>query len=132
MGAINDEPEGQARHDSHEGATTVVSCSFCRGTGTDPFGVMSWISSCCVCGGKGKLRIPVPYRSCPHCQKTGAVKTFTCGVCRGTGYLAMPAGPTVACPECRGTGDAAGAPALACLRCGGHGLVPAGSSGVRS
>ena len=126
MGAINDELESRARQDALQAETTVVKCSFCRGTRTDPFGVMSWESSCCVCGGTGELRIPVPYRGCPHCQSTGAVKTFTCGVCRGTGYLARPAGPTAECPDCRGTGDASGAPALACLRCHGHGLVPAG------
>ncbi|MBM4286280.1 MAG: hypothetical protein FJ128_13705 [Deltaproteobacteria bacterium] len=89
---------------------------------------MSWLSNCCVCGGKGVVRVKAPYRPCPHCRNTGAVKTFTCTVCRGTGYVPRPAGPTLVCPECRGTGDDRGAPALSCLKCHGLGLVAPGKS----
>ena len=125
MCSLIDGPDGPSRRDAADGETTVLACSFCRGTGTDPFGIMSWLSTCSVCGGKGEIRVVGPHRGCPHCQRTGAVKTFTCGVCRGTGYLPRPEGPTVTCPECRGSGDTTGAPALACLRCRGQGLVPA-------
>ena len=119
-------PAGKPRQEVPQGDTTVVKCSFCRGTGKDPFGIMSSMSTCSVCCGKGELLMEGPNRRCPHCQSTGAVKTFTCGVCRGTGYLPKAEGPTVECPDCRGTGDDKGAPALSCLRCRGQGLVPAG------
>jgi len=89
--------------------TRIVVCSFCRGTGKDPFGIMSAVSACCVCGG------------------TGAVKTFTCGVCRGTGYIPEANVPTVVCPECGGKGDSQGNPDLSCLRCRGQGVVAANS-----
>ena len=126
MDARVKQPARRPRRNILQEDTKVVGCSFCRGTGKDPFDIMSAMSTCSVCGGKGELRIRVPYRRCPHCQNTGAVKTYTCGVCRGTGYVPKPAGPTVACPECQGTGDDKGAPALACLMCRGQGLVPAG------
>ena len=106
------------------GETAIVQCSFCRGTGKDPFGIMSWMSNCCVCAGKGVVRVKAPYRPCPHCRGTGAVKTLTCTVCRGAGYVPRSAGPTLVCPDCRGTGDDMGAPAMACLKCRGLGLVP--------
>ncbi len=123
--AVDGGPAGKARRDVPQGDTTVLRCSFCRGTGKDPFGIMSSISTCSVCRGSGESLVRGPHRRCPHCQGTGAVKTFTCGVCRGTGYLPSPTGPTVRCPECGGTGDDKGAPALSCLMCQGHGLVPA-------
>jgi hypothetical protein len=30
-----------------------VTCSFCGGKGKDPFGFMSWLSTCTVCPGLG-------------------------------------------------------------------------------
>jgi DnaJ-class molecular chaperone len=105
------------------GSLAQVSCSFCGGWGKDPFGIMSWLSTCCVCGGKGVVVVLAPYRRCVHCLGTGAVKTYSCTVCRGAGVVPLMPGPTLPCPECRGTGDDLGAPALACLKCRGLGLV---------
>jgi DnaJ-class molecular chaperone len=107
-----------------------VRCAFCGGQGTDPFGIMSWLSTCCVCGGRGVVRVRVPHRPCNHCRGSGAIKTFTCTVCGGKGLVPAPVGPSARCPECRGTGDDAGAPALACLACRGQGWV-AGIAPVR-
>ncbi len=104
------------------GEMAEVTCSFCRGRGTDPFGIMSWLSTCCVCGGRGTVRVAAPFGRCAHCQGTGAIKTFTCTVCRGTGYLPAIPGPQRECPDCRGTG-ADPASALACLTCRGRGRV---------
>jgi len=100
-----------------------VTCSFCGGKGKDPFGIMSWLSTCCVCGGRGVVQVPALHGRCAHCRGTGAVKTFTCTVCRGTGFVPLIPGPRQACPECRGTGDDASS-ALACLTCRGRGWVP--------
>ena len=102
-----------------------VTCSFCGGTGKDPFGIMSSLSGCCVCGGKGVVQIQTPYVRCAHCQGTGAVKTLTCTVCGGKGFVPASSGPTIVCPECHGTGDDASAPAMACLKCRGRGWIPA-------
>ena len=100
-----------------------VTCSFCGGKGKDPFGIMSWLSTCCVCGGRGVVKVPALHGRCAHCRGTGAVKTFTCTVCRGTGLVPVIPGPLPACPECRGTGAEASS-ALACLTCRGWGWVP--------
>lgn len=110
------------------GPMVEVTCSFCRGQGKDPFGIMSWLSNCCVCGGRGVVKVPASHRRCAHCRGTGAVKTFTCTVCRGTGHVPAGPGPYRDCPECRGTGDEASS-SLACLACQGHGCVSLESHG---
>lgn len=69
-----------------------VRCAFCSGNGRDPFGIMSWRSSCCVCLGRGSVIIDTPHERCAHCNGTGAVKTFSCTVCRGKGVV-----PTIEC-----------------------------------
>jgi DnaJ-class molecular chaperone len=100
-----------------------VTCSFCGGSGRDPFGIMSELSTCCVCGGKGVVRVMTPYAPCAHCRGTGAVKTLTCTSCMGTGFGVIPSGVTRTCPQCRGSGDDSSAPAMACLKCRGRGFV---------
>lgn len=35
-----------------------VTCSFCSGKGTDPFGIMSRLSTCCVCKGTPQIARP--------------------------------------------------------------------------
>jgi DnaJ-class molecular chaperone len=87
-----------------------VTCSFCGGQGRDPFGILSWLSTCCVCGGKGMVQVPRHHSRCAHCQGRGAIKNFTCTVCRGTGYVPVIPEPLVACPEGRGTGNDPGRP----------------------
>ncbi len=101
----------------------AVACAFCRGAGTDPFDIMSALSTCCICGGRGTVLIGAPYERCAHCAATGAVKTLTCTVCRGKGVVCVTAGARATCPDCRGSGDDGSAPALACLRCRGCGRV---------
>jgi DnaJ-class molecular chaperone len=98
-------------------------CAFCNGTGKDPFGIMSWLSTCCVCGGKGVVLMRTPYTPCAHCNGTGAVKTFTCTACMGRGFVPVPSGKTVVCDSCGGSGDDSSAPAMACLKCRGRGFV---------
>ena len=100
-----------------------VKCSFCDGTGKDPFGIMSSLSTCCVCGGRGIVQVATPYMHCAHCQGTGAIKTLTCTVCGGKGFVTLPEVPIIICPECKGTGDDTSAPAMACLTCRGRGRI---------
>jgi DnaJ-class molecular chaperone len=107
-----------------KGGFEPVTCSFCGGKGKDPFGIMSWLSNCVVCGGRGVVLLPVSRRRCAHCQGTGAIKTFTCTVCHGTGFVPEFPGPQKVCPDCRGTGDDAAFPTLACQTCRGRGAVP--------
>lgn len=106
-----------------------VKCAFCRGSGKDPFGIMSWLSSCCVCGGRGSVRVEAPFERCAHCNGTGAVKTLTCTVCRGKGVLRAIPSPTKLCPRCLGSGDDWASPALDCLTCRGRGRIVADLAG---
>ncbi len=101
-----------------------IRCVFCRGTGNDPFGIMSWHSSCPVCLGKAVVDVPALHVPCAHCKGTGAFKTFTCGVCAGKGVVSAPDGPTRVCPDCRGTGDDTPS-GMACLTCRGRGWIGA-------
>jgi len=100
-----------------------VSCSFCGGSGKDPFGIMSYLSTCCVCGGRGLVSVLEPHVSCPHCHGTGAIKTLTCTACSGKGVVPAPAKPWTMCPECLGDGDDSSASSLPCLRCHGRGWI---------
>ena len=108
-----------------ESETTQIACAFCGGLGTDPFGIMSPLSTCGVCGGRRIKQVPVPHIRCAHCDGRGSVKTFSCTVCGGCGVLRTLEGPTACCPDCRGSGDDRSAPALECLTCHGRGLIPA-------
>lgn len=40
----------------------LVECAFCHGTGKDPFGVMSWLSTCYACLGQKSLWVLKPLR----------------------------------------------------------------------
>lgn len=42
----------------------VVPCAFCEGQGRDPFGIMSRLSTCYVCGGKTVLWVKKPVKEC--------------------------------------------------------------------
>ncbi|MFO0795483.1 MAG: hypothetical protein U0586_15630 [Candidatus Brocadiaceae bacterium] len=101
-----------------------ITCRFCRGTGRDPFGIMSHLSTCCVCGGNGVIRIPYPYIRCAHCNSTGAIKTLTCTACMGKGVLPKIANHTKPCPLCHGSGDDQSVAGMYCLRCRGRGIIP--------
>ncbi len=100
-----------------------ITCAFCRGSGNDPFGIMSYLSTCCVCGGRGIVTTSSPYSRCAHCSGTGAVKTLTCTACMGKGVLPIITEDTRICPVCCGSGDDQSASAMYCLRCRGRGYV---------
>ena len=100
-----------------------VTCSFCKGIGKDPFGLLSELSTCGVCAGRQKVWVAAQHVACPHCRGTGAIKTFSCTVCNGTGFVSAPSGPTTVCRECNGTGDDSSNSALDCLECHGRGRL---------
>ena len=101
----------------------TIICAFCRGAGKDPFDIMSSLSTCCVCGGRGTVTVSTPHVRCAHCRGTGAIKTLTCTVCRGKGVIPVTDEPRISCSACGGSGDDGSAPAMACLRCHGRGWV---------
>lgn len=85
---------------------------------------MSYLSTCCVCGGRGTVTIQSPFIRCAHCSGTGAIKTLTCTACMGKGLQPGIPTPTKICPTCHGSGDDLSASAMYCLQCRGKGIVP--------
>ena len=98
-------------------------CTFCGGTGTDPFGLLYEASRCQVCGGKGRITLYGPVIPCAYCRGTGVhpQRRLTCTVCDGKGMVETK-GPVETCPDCTGKGFQQGQ-YLPCLTCGGRGVV---------
>jgi RecJ-like exonuclease len=104
----------------------AVQCAYCRGKGKDPFKVPHSKSNCCVCGGKGTVRVQEPYRVCAFCQGTGIHphRRLTCTACKGKGVVAITE-PVQTCPSCGGQGLAESEFDLPCVTCSGKGVVSA-------
>jgi DnaJ-class molecular chaperone len=102
----------------------TVKCAFCKGTGKDPFDLLSNLASCQVCGGRGKVEVMEPAIKCVFCKGTGVYHDtrLTCTVCNGKGMVAAVKGATKECPKCKGAGATADS-GLPCLKCGGKGVV---------
>ena len=106
-------------------ARVLTSCAFCEGAGRDPFGIMSGLSLCQVCGGKGSVSVRKPAVRCAFCRGTGVhgVQRLTCSCCGGKGMIAIrePAGE---CLHCQGTGaEPADQEFLPCAPCRGAGVI---------
>ena len=104
-----------------------VKCAYCQGTGKDPWGLMSVLSKCQVCKGKGTVQIEAPYEQCPVCKGKGVErnKRLTCMACKGKGVLHIKKGMK-ACPVCGGTGKTGSVGMRKyCLKCHGTGKVSA-------
>lgn len=105
-------------------ATVVIPCAFCKGQGTDPFNVLSELSTCVACSGQGVRTVPADHVRCAYCEGTGSYKTYRCQVCDGCGVVAAPTGKVRMCAECRGHGSDRSS-GMVCLACRGRGFVPA-------
>lgn len=116
-----------------EPMTGTIECAFCRGTGKDPFGCLSALSNCQVCGGTGEIHAKQPVLPCAFCNGTGVQPNMTdrlhCLACSGTGVVPVVEDP-VKCPACDGAGHqmkpaAKGKRLLRqrCLVCNGQRLI---------
>ena len=110
------------------GAGKTVPCAFCRGTGRDPYRILSKVSDCPVCKGHKTVEVETPVVACLYCKGTGRQRhvRLACSACRGAGVITLP-GPTAACPQCGGGGREPEAD-LPCSRCRGAGLVAKGTT----
>lgn len=105
-----------------------VTCAFCGGTGIDPFGIMSELSTCSRCMGHGIVYVRPPHLRCAYCRGTGRHKTYACPVCKGAGVVTRPPGTLLTCPDCRGRGYEAES-GMPCRTCKGIGVVTSGRNG---
>jgi len=107
----------------------LVMCAFCGGGGKDPFGVMSRLSTCYVCGGEKAAWVERTgtIKECPVCIGSGVSPTGGrnhCAVCGGTGVVCIEE-PSQICPNCDGTGWQPHM-SLYCIVCKGKGAIPVG------
>lgn len=111
------------RMDRRKKAMVEFRCAFCRGTGKDPFDLLSEHALCEVCGGSGKATVMEPARTCAFCRGSGVFpgSRLTCTVCMGRGLVTVEE-PAEACPACGGAGVVAGH-CLPCCGCGGKGAL---------
>jgi len=105
-------------------AITRITCAFCKGTGKDPFDLLSELATCQVCGGIGHVEVEEPAIKCAFCKGSGVYhdSRISCTVCGGRGMVTAPKGTSDVCTECNGTGAAIDS-GLPCLRCKGKGVV---------
>ncbi len=106
------------------GNRVTIKCAFCDGTGKDPFGLLSVLATCQVCGGRGKVIVTEPVVSCAFCNGSGVhpSRRYTCIACNGKGVVpAPPEEEREMCPECRGTGHSHSN--VPCLKCKGRGFI---------
>lgn len=106
-------------------ARSEIMCAFCKGTGKDPFDLLSELATCQVCNGIGKIEVEEPAIKCAFCKGTGVYhdSRVICTVCGGKGMVTAPKGGTIQCTECKGAGIAVNS-GMPCLRCKGKGIVP--------
>lgn len=101
-----------------------LTCAFCRGKGLDPFELLSKLSKCQVCLGKGKVLVEEPVIKCAFCNGTGVYPygvRITCPVCGGKGVVKFT-GEGILCSDCKGTGRSFESK-LPCLTCKGKGVA---------
>lgn len=98
-------------------------CAFCKGTGRDPFHLLSYLSTCQVCNGRKKIVIEGNAIRCSSCGGNGRERfdsRITCLACRGRGRIAIESPQR--CDACNGTGRAKESK-LTCLKCHGYGFI---------
>jgi len=101
-----------------------IVCAFCKGSGKDPFRILSPISACQVCLGRGTVELAEPHTSCCYCRGFGVNPhdgRLTCPVCWGKGAYSLE-GESTTCPQCDGSGKAAEGH-LPCSYCLGKGVI---------
>ncbi len=124
------QPAELQQSEAADSRMTHVLCAFCQGEGRDPFGLMSPLATCQVCGGRGVHTLHLPVARCAFCRGSGVYPSYrvTCTTCRGIGTNEIPANATT-CPGCRGSGrerDHEYADSmLSCSQCRGKGVVSA-------
>lgn len=104
-----------------------IKCAYCNGSGRDRWGLLSELSACSACGGRGRQRIRVPFRRCGHCGGSGVHPHLrvTCTSCGGIGSVHVEE-PATTCPACQGKGqDPRSELNLTCITCGGTGWLSA-------
>ncbi|MDI6815061.1 MAG: hypothetical protein QMC90_03150 [Dehalococcoidales bacterium] len=91
---------------SPEGGASYCQCAYCKGRGKDR-GILSFLSNCVVCSGRGVVRLCGPVKECAFCNGTG-IQPYTasrlhCIACGGK-EVVNKTEPSEECPTCKGRG----------------------------
>lgn len=114
---------GSEHPDLASGLWAMVRCGYCRGTGLDRWNLLSPLSVCSACAGRGEQAVLLPYRTCAYCKGEGVHPglRMTCTACHGLGVVHVSEN-AVNCSRCAGTGVEPGSERkLSCLDCKGTG-----------
>ncbi|NQU88817.1 MAG: hypothetical protein HQ541_23990, partial [Mariniphaga sp.] len=68
--------------------TKIFKCAYCNGTGKDPYDLLSSMSGCQVCNGRGQVEVEEPLKECVFCAGSGQNPLgarVPCTVCHGKG-----------------------------------------------
>jgi len=104
----------------------AIDCRFCKGKGIDPFGIMSKLATCTICGGKKKIIVFEPYVDCKFCKGCGVYPTsrLSCTACSGKGVISVRNKNEKVCRFCSNSGISSPRGAgFWCFYCHGTGLV---------
>jgi DnaJ-class molecular chaperone len=101
-----------------------ITCAFCKGTGKDPFDLLSDLAFCQVCGGTGRVHVEDPAVECIFCKGTGVHPhtRISCTACEGKGSVTHNKDSSERCPKCDGKGRKVNEN-LPCSNCRGKGFV---------
>lgn len=111
---------------STERKSKTIKCAFCKGRGLDPFGIMSEMATCQVCGGKKAVEVFEPFVDCRFCKGSGVYPTqrLSCTACSGKGVISQETKNGKLCESCNGTGVCSTRGAgFWCVECHGSGLA---------
>jgi len=105
------------------GSYRTITCAFCNGKGKDPFEILSKLSNCQVCIGRGKVQVVEPAIMCPYCKGKGVFQhhRMPCSVCGGKGMVTKIKGEK-RCAKCEGDGRNPES-GLPCSSCYGLGAI---------
>ncbi len=102
-----------------------IDCRFCKGKGIDPFGIMSKLATCPICGGKKEIIVFEPFVDCKFCKGSGVYPTsrLSCTACSGKGVISVERKNGKECTKCFGSGiDPERGTSFWCFECHGSGL----------
>ena len=104
-----------------EGSHRTITCAFCKGKGKDPFEILSKLSNCQVCIGRGTVQVVEPVETCPYCKGKGLFfhHRMPCAVCGGKGSVTKIKGEKRS-EKCEGDGKNpdSGLPSSSCYGLG--------------
>jgi DnaJ-class molecular chaperone len=65
---------------AHKSDSAEAPCAYCHGKGTHPLGILSWLPTCCACGGSGITRAQLSQENSVPYRDSRSVKRQACAI----------------------------------------------------